>query len=204
MSILFELFYTFLKVGLFSFGGGYGMLSVIQGEVVTRHAWLTSAEFTDIVAISQMTPGPIGINSATYVGYTAAMNATGSPAVAVAGSLLASLAVMLPSFVIMLTISRYFMKYSKSNSVEAVFRALRPAVVGLIASAALLLMTVENFGSPTESTMQFVVSVLLFVGAFVATYRFKVSPIVIVIVCGAIGGLFYGLAGGCWWFAGGN
>lgn len=204
MSILFELFYTFLKVGLFSFGGGYGMLSVIQGEVVTRHAWLTSAEFTDIVAISQMTPGPIGINSATYVGYTAAMNATGSPSVAVAGSLLASLAVMLPSFVIMLTISRYFMKYSKSNSVEAVFRALRPAVVGLIASAALLLMTVENFGSPTESTMQFVVSVLLFVGAFVATYRFKVSPIVIVIVCGAIGGLFYGLAGGCWWFAGGN
>lgn len=204
MSILFELFYTFLKVGLFSFGGGYGMLSVIQGEVVTRHAWLTSAEFTDIVAISQMTPGPIGINSATYVGYTAAMNATGSPAVAVAGSLLASLAVMLPSFVIMLTISRYFMKYSKSNSVEAVFRALRPAVVGLIASAALLLMTVENFGSPTDSTMQFVVSVLLFVGAFVATYRFKVSPIVIVIVCGAIGGLFYGLAGGCWWFAGGN
>ncbi len=197
MSILFELFYTFLKVGLFSFGGGYGMLSVIQGEVVTRHAWLTSAEFTDIVAISQMTPGPIGINSATYVGYTAAMNATGSPAVAVAGSLLASLAVMLPSFVIMLTISRYFMKYSKSNSVEAVFRALRPAVVGLIASAALLLMTVENFGSPTESTLQFVVSVLLFVGAFVATYRFKVSPIVIVIVCGAIGGLFYGLAGGC-------
>lgn len=204
MSILFELFYTFLKVGLFSFGGGYGMLSVIQGEVVTRHAWLTSAEFTDIVAISQMTPGPIGINSATYVGYTAAMNATGSPAVAVAGSLLASLAVMLPSFVIMLTISRYFMKYSKSNSVETVFRALRPAVVGLIASAALLLMTVENFGSPTESTLQFVVSVLLFVGAFVATYRFKVSPIVIVIVCGAIGGLFYGLAGGCWWFAGGN
>ena len=193
MIILFELFYTFLKVGLFSFGGGYGMLSVIQGEVVTRHAWLTSAEFTDIVAISQMTPGPIGINSATYVGYTAAMNATGSPSVAVAGSLLASLAVMLPSFVIMLTISRYVMKYSKSNSVEAVFRALRPAVVGLIASAALLLMTVENFGSPTESTMQFVVSVLLFVGAFVATYRFKVSPIVIVIVCGAIGGLFYGL-----------
>lgn len=204
MSILFELFYTFLKVGLFSFGGGYGMLSVIQGEVVTRHAWLTSAEFTDIVAISQMTPGPIGINSATYVGYTAAMNATGLPAVAVAGSLLASLAVMLPSFAIMLTISRYFMKYSKSNSVEAVFGALRPAVVGLIASAALLLMTVENFGSPTESTMQFVVSVLLFIGAFVATYRFKVSPIVIVIVCGAIGGLFYGLAGGCWWFAGGN
>lgn len=195
MTILLELFYTFLKVGIFSFGGGYGMLSVIQGEVVTRHAWLTGAEFTDIVAISQMTPGPIGINSATYVGYTAALNATGLPAVAVAGSLLASLAVMLPSFVIMLTISRYFMKYSKSTSVESVFRALRPAVVGLIASAALLLMTVENFGSPTESTLQFVVSVLLFVGAFVATKYYRISPIVIVIICGAIGGVFYGIVG---------
>lgn len=193
MMVLLELFYTFLKVGLFSFGGGYGMLSVIQGEVVTRHAWLTSAEFTDIVAISQMTPGPIGINSATYVGYTAAMNATGSPAVAVCGSLLASFAVMLPSFVIMLTISRYFMKYSKSTSVEAVFKALRPAVVGLIASAALLLMTKENFGSPAESPMQFAVSVLLFAGAFVATKFYRVSPIVIVIAAGAFGGVFYGL-----------
>ena len=191
MIILLELFYTFLKVGLFSFGGGYGMLSVIQGEIVTRHAWLTSAEFTDIVAVSQMTPGPIGINSATYVGYTAAMNATGSAAVAVAGSLLASLAVMLPSFVIMLTISRYFMKYCKHPMVEAVFTALRPAVVGLIASAALLLMTEENFGSPAKDAVQFAVSLLLFITAFVATKWFKVSPIVIVIACGAVGGIFY-------------
>lgn len=167
------------------------MLSVIQGEIVTRHAWLTSAEFTDIVAVSQMTPGPIGINSATYVGYTAAMNATGSAAVAVAGSLLASLAVMLPSFVIMLTISRYFMKYCKHPMVEAVFTALRPAVVGLIASAALLLMTEENFGSPAKDAVQFAVSLLLFITAFVATKWFKVSPIVIVIACGAVGGIFY-------------
>ena len=193
MSILFQLFYTFLKVGLFSFGGGYGMLSVIQGEIVTRHAWLTSAQFTDIVAVSQMTPGPIGINSATYVGYTAAMNATGSLAIAVCGSLLASLAVMLPSFAIMLTISRYFMKYCKHPSVEAVFAALRPAVVGLIASAALLLMTEENFGSLQVSPVQFAVSVLLFAAAFVATYRFKLSPITIVIAAGLFGGIFYSI-----------
>ncbi len=191
MTILLKLFYTFLKVGLFSFGGGYGMLSVVQGEIVTRNAWLTSMQFTDIVAISQMTPGPIGINSATYVGYTAALNATGEPAVAVAGSLLASLAVMLPSFAIMLTISRYFMRYSKHPAVEAVFAVLRPAVVGLIASAALLLMTEENFGSFSTSPVQFVVSVLLFTAAFVATRRFKVSPIVIVIAAGVFGGLFY-------------
>ena len=194
MTILFKLFYTFVKVGLFSFGGGYGMLSVIQGEIVTRHAWLTSMQFTDIVAVSQMTPGPIGINSATYVGYTAALNATGSPAVAVAGSLLASFAVMLPSFVIMLTISRFFMRYGKNPAVERVFAALRPAVVGLIASAALLLMTKENFGSPTDDTLQFVVSVLLFVVSFVAALRYKLSPILIVILAGLFGGVFYG----CW------
>lgn len=194
MTILLKLFYTFVKVGLFSFGGGYGMLSVIQGEIVTRHAWLTSMQFTDIVAVSQMTPGPIGINSATYVGYTAALNATGSPAVAVAGSLLASFAVMLPSFVIMLTISRFFMRYGKNPAVERVFAALRPAVVGLIASAALLLMTKENFGSPTDDTLQFVVSVLLFVVSFVAALRYKLSPILIVILAGLFGGVFYG-----WW-----
>ena len=140
-----------------------------------------------------MTPGPIGINSATYVGYTAAMNATGSPAIAVCGSLLASLAVMLPSFAIMLTISRYFMKYCKHPSVEAVFAALRPAVVGLIASAALLLMTEENFGSLQVSPVQFAVSVLLFAAAFVATYRFKLSPITIVIAAGLFGGIFYSI-----------
>ena len=191
--IFLELFYTFLKIGLFSFGGGYGMLSVIQGEVVTRHSWLTASEFTDIVAISQMTPGPIGINSATYVGYTAMLNATGNEALAVLGSLMASFAVMLPSIVLMLIVSRFFMKYSKNRNVEAVFKALRPAVVGLIASAALLLMTEENFGSPTGTPLQFVVSVALFVAAFVAMKFFKVSPILILILAGVFGGVFYGL-----------
>ena len=191
--IFIELFCSFLMIGLFSFGGGYGMLSVIQGEVVTRHAWLTAAEFTDIVAVSQMTPGPIGINSATYVGYTAVLNATGSEVLAVLGSLTASFAVMLPSIVLMLIVSRFFMKYSKHRNVENVFRLLRPAVVGLIASAALLLMTEENFGSPTETPLQFWVSVALFVAAFVAMKFFKVSPILILLLAGVFGGVFYGL-----------
>ena len=130
--IFIELFYTFLKIGLFYFGGGYGMLSVIQGEVVTRHAWLTAAEFTDIVAISQMTPGPIGINSATYVGYTAVLNSTGSAEWAVVGSLVASFAVMLPSRVLMLVLSYCLIKYGKQRWVEVLFRALRPVVVGLV------------------------------------------------------------------------
>ena len=193
MMLFLELFYTFFKIGLFSFGGGYGMLSVIQGEVVSRHGWLSAAEFTDIVAVSQMTPGPIGINSATYVGYTAVLN-SGSPEwLAVMGSVVASLAVMLPSVILMLVVSRFFMKHSKNRNVEAVFKALRPTVVGLIASAALLLMTKENFGSPAETPLQFGVSVTLFVAAFVAMKIFKVSPILILLLAGAFGGVFYGL-----------
>ena len=193
MMLFLELFYTFLKIGLFSFGGGYGMLSVIQGEVVTRHGWLSASEFTDIVAVSQMTPGPIGINSATYVGYTAVFNSGAPEWLAVIGSVVASLAVMLPSIVLMLIVSRFFMKHSKSRNVEAVFKALRPAVVGLIASAALLLMTEDNFGSPTENPLQFWVSVALFVAAFAAMKFFKVSPILILILAGIFGGVFYGL-----------
>ena len=193
MMIFVELLCSFLMIGLFSFGGGYGMLSVIQGEVVTRHAWLTAAEFTDIVAVSQMTPGPIGLNSATYVGYTAVFNATGNELLAVLGSLTASFAVMLPSIVLMLIVSRFFMKYSKHKNVENVFRLLRPAVVGLIASAALLLMTEENFGSPAETPLQFGVSVALFVAAFVAMKFFKVSPILILLLAGVFGGVFYGM-----------
>ena len=193
MMLFLELFYTFFKIGLFSFGGGYGMLSVIQGEVVTHHGWLSAAEFTDIVAVSQMTPGPIGINSATYVGYTAVLNSGAPEWLAVIGSLVASLAVMLPSLVLMLVVSRFFMKHSKNSNVEAVFKALRPAVVGLIASAALLLMTKENFGSPVETPLQFGVSVTLFVAAFVAMKFFKVSPILILLLAGAFGGVFYGL-----------
>ena len=166
------------------------MLSVIQGEVVTRYEWLSMAEFTDIVAISQMTPGPIGINSATYVGYTAMNNAYGSVPLAVIGSLTASFAVMLPSLVLMLIISRYLMKYSNSRGVNAVFRVLRPAVVGLIASAALLLMSSENYGSFSDEPLRFVISVLITIAAFVAMRR-KVSPILILVVSAIFGAVFY-------------
>lgn len=188
--LLVKLFVTFFKIGLFGFGGGYGMLSVIQGEVVTRYEWLSMAEFTDIVAISQMTPGPIGINSATYVGYTAMNNAYGSVPLAVIGSLTASFAVMLPSLVLMLIISRYLMKYSNSRGVNAVFRVLRPAVVGLIASAALLLMSSENYGSFSDEPLRFVISVLITIVAFVAMRR-KVSPILILLVSAIFGAVFY-------------
>lgn len=178
--IYLQLFYTFFKIGLFGFGGGYAMLSMIQGEVVTRYGWLTSQEFTDIVAISQMTPGPIGINSATYVGFTATDS--------ILGSVVATFAVVLPSFILMLTISKFFLKYQKHPSVEAVFKGLRPAVVGLLASAALVLMNAENFSSPQEDMYSFIISCLIFVAAFIGTKKYKFNPILLIIVCG-IGGL---------------
>lgn len=178
-----ELFYTFFKIGLFGFGGGYAMLSLIQGEVVTRHAWLTAQEFTDIIAISQMTPGPIGINSATYVGFTA----TGS----VWGSVVATFAVTLPSFILMLTISKFFLKYQKHPVVVSIFDGLRPAIVGLLAAAALVLMNKENFGSPIEDKYTFIVSICLFLVAFVGTRKFKINPIIMILICGLAGIVFY-------------
>lgn len=181
--IYLQLFYTFFKIGLFGFGGGYAMLSMIQGEVVTRYGWLTSQEFTDIVAISQMTPGPIGINSATYVGFTATDS--------ILGSVVATFAVVLPSFILMLTISKFFLKYQKHPSVEAVFKGLRPAVVGLLASAALVLMNAENFSSPQEDMYSFIISCLIFVAAFIGTKKYKFNPILLIIVCGIAGLILY-------------
>ena len=184
--IYLQLFYTFFKIGLFGFGGGYAMLSMIQGEVVTRYGWVTSQEFTDIVAISQMTPGPIGINSATYVGYTAMVNAGYSHSIGILGSTIATISVVLPSFILMVFISRFFLKYQRHPAVEAVFQGLRPGVVGLLAAAALVLMNGENFGT---DTYQIVISILLFLAAFIASHRYKVNPILL-IVCSGIAGYF--------------
>ena len=192
MIMLFlELFLTFFQIGLFGFGGGYAMLSMIQGEVVTRYGWITASEFTDIVAISQMTPGTIGINSATYVGYTAVSNAGYSEIWAILGSVTATFAVILPSFILMIAISKFFLKYQKHPMVEAVFKGLRPAVVGLLAAAALVLMTAENFGSFQTDKYQFIVSVIIFLAAFIGTRKFKVSPILMIVICGLAGWILY-------------
>lgn len=192
MNLYIQLFYTFFKIGLFGFGGGYGMLSMIQGEVVIRHEWMTMEKFTDIVAVSQMTPGPISVNSATYVGYTAVINSGGTPLMGVIGSLVASFAVMLPSFLLMLLVASFFMNHRKHPRVEAAFKVLRPAVVGLIASSALLLMNSGNYGSPVAAPLQFWVSVGITVAAFIALKIYKVSPILILALSGLFGALFYG------------
>lgn len=185
--IFFELFYTFFILGLFGFGGGYGMLSLIQTEVVNNHGWLSTAEFTNVVAISQMTPGPIGINSATYCGYTAVHNAGYDGVMAVLGSFTATFALVLPSFILMILISKMFLKYMNTPAVQSVFVGLRPVVVGLLAAATLLLCNAENFSSPNVNIWQFSISIALFLATFIGTMWLKINPIRMICYAGLAG-----------------
>ena len=173
--IYWQLWWGYLKIGIFGFGGGYAMLSLIQYEVVDKHQWLSLQEFTDVVAISQMTPGPIGINSATYIGYTVTGN--------VWGSIIATIAVCLPSFLLVLLISYFFAKFKNNKYVAAAFTGLRPMTVGLIAAAALLLMNNENFIDYK--------SVLIFLGAFFLTWKYKIHPILMICLSGILGLVLY-------------
>lgn len=185
--IFIQLFIAFFEIGLFGFGGGYAMISLIQGMVVTRYHWMTTSEFTNVIAISQMTPGPIGINSATYCGYTAIHNAGYSELVSVLGSAVATFALVLPSLILMILISKLFMKYMHSKTVQDVFSGLRPAVVGLLGAATLLLMNSENFSTPQINPWQFWISVGLFIATFVGTKFLKINPIRMIIYSGIAG-----------------
>lgn len=185
--IFLQLFVTFFSIGLFGFGGGYGMLSIIQNQVVTKHGWLTMGEFTDIVAISQITPGPIGINSATYCGYTAVHNAGMSNMMAILGSVTATFALILPSLILMIIISRLLMKYFNSSVVQNIFSGLRPAVVGLLLAATLLLMNRENFSFIDKNAWQFWISIAIFVATFYGTKVLKINPIMLIIYSGFAG-----------------
>ena len=191
--IFLQLFLVFSKIGIVGFGGGYAMLSLIQGEVVTKYHWLSSAEFTDIVAVSQMTPGPLGINMATYVGYTSVLNAGYSPSMAMLGSLLTTLSILWLPFILMLAVSRLLVRHKDSPIIKGIFAILRPTIVGLIAAAALVLMNAETFGTPATASLQFSLSLVLFAAAFIAVYRFRVSPILILGLAGVFGMLFYSI-----------
>ena len=173
--IYWQLFISFFKIGLFGFGGGYAMLSLIQNEVVEVHEWVTATEFTDIVAISQMTPGPIAINSATYIGYVATQN--------VWGSVIATAAVSLPSIIIMLIVCRFFLKFRDNKYVGYVMSGLKPAVIGLIAAAAIMLVNTSTFIDYK--------SIILFAVAFIAALRFKANPILLIVLAGVAGYVLY-------------
>jgi chromate transporter len=189
--IILRLFLIFCKIGIFTFGGGYSMVALIQNEVVEKYHWLTAEEFTDLLAVSQMTPGPVGINTATYTGYTVVLNNGGEPWMGVMGSLVASFAVILLPFIAMLLLCRFLAKHRDNPIIDIIFRVLRLTVVGLIAAAAISLASVENFGSWNISHKQVIISVALFVAVFVASFKFKKSPIMLLLASGAVGFLAY-------------
>lgn len=172
--ILLQLFFSYLKIGFFGFGGGYAMLSLIQNEVVVRHGWLTGAEFADIVAVSQITPGPIAINSATYIGYAVA---------GVWGSIVATFAVCLPAMTLMILITRFFLKLHDNKYLTGVITGMKPVVIGMILSAALLLMFPK---SDDEANFIDAWSWIFFGGCLVGSY-FKVNPILLIVMSAAAG-----------------
>lgn len=172
--VYLQLFITFLKVGLFGFGGGYAIVALIQHELVETHGWLSVNDFTNIIAISQVTPGPLAINSATYVGYAV----TGSAL----GSLLATIAVTLPSLVIMSLICVFLEKFKSNKYVGYAFWGLRPTVVGLIAAAALVLADSSNFID--------VYSYIIFAVVAIATLC-KANPIIMIALSGIAGYFIY-------------
>lgn len=199
--IFIQLFYTFFLIGIFTFGGGYAMLSLIQNQVVITHNWISESTFTDIVAISQMTPGPIGINSATYVGYEVLNNAGAPFLISALGSFTATIALILPSFIIVLLIVRFYEKFMGNKLFENVMSGLRPAVVGLIGAAAIILIIQTSWsGIPIFSEPRFEIirenftdwkSWILFGAAIIASLFLKVEPIAIIIAGGILGLLLY-------------
>ena len=197
IALLAQLFWAFFLIGMFTFGGGYAMLSLIQAEVVVKHAWMTESTFTDIVAISQMTPGPIGINCATYVGYDVVTATGAGHLMGIVGSLTATLAITLPSFIIVLLLVRFYNKVKGSPMFEGVMSVIRPAVVGLRGAAAIILMFKVDWNgfAPSLNVVKENFpdwkSWCLFAAAFLASFKFKVNPILLIVLAGVMGLLLY-------------
>ena len=180
MGTLLQLVWSYLKIGFFGFGGGYAMLSLIHSEVVVHNEWLTNGEFSDIIAISQMTPGPIAINSATYIGYEVA---------GVLGSVVATVAVCIPALTLMMLLTRFFLKLHDNRYVQSVVGSMRPVVVGMIMSAALLLI----FPHSDEGRSFIDIWSWLIFGVALLCSAKKVNPILIIVASGVAGVLIYAL-----------
>lgn len=182
LDLYLSLFTAFFKIGLFGFGGGYAMLPLIQQEVVEAHNWISVADFTDIVAISQTTPGPIAFNSATYIGYTAVTDMGFSTFHGIIGSAICTLAVSIPSLIIMTIVCAFFTRLNNNQWMRASLSVLKPAVIGLIAAAALMLMNNYNFIDYK--------SWIIFGIVFLASYK-KVDPILLIFLSGIAGLILY-------------
>jgi chromate transporter len=189
MLILWELFLSFATVGLFCIGGGYASMPLIQAEVVEKHAWLTMREFVDIFTISQMTPGPIGINAATFVG----TRVDGIP-----GSIAATAGFVFPSLIIILILAYLYYKYGDVGAIRGILNGLRPAVVALIASAGvgiLLLALWDKEKLPVALSDTNKIGVLIFALSLAAIHSKKLGTIKTLLASGVLGLVFYSLAG---------
>ena len=185
MNIIWILFLSFIQVGLFSVGGGYAALPLIQNQIVNIQGLMTLPEFADLVTIAEMTPGPISINAATFVG----TKLNGLP-----GALICTLGVIIPSFIICLTLAHFYYKYRNFSGVQTILSSLRPAVVSLISSAGLSILTLALFQAekPEIILSNFrIVEFALFVGGLVALRKFKLSPIPVIFGSGLIGTIIY-------------
>jgi chromate transporter len=183
--IYLQLFWSFFQVGLFTIGGGYAAIPLIQQQIVDIHGWLTMGQFADVVTISQMCPGAIGINTATFVGTKVG---------GIWGSVVATFGSILPAIFIVLFLAYMYTKYRNLKPVQGVLKGLRPAVVGLIASAGISIIATALW-SGTLKTFSFgslnFVSIGIFAAALVVLQKWKISPILVVVVAGAVGlGLF--------------
>lgn len=181
--IFWKLILVFLKIGIFGFGGGYAMLSLIQDEVVSKHQWMSNEEFANLVTVSQTTPGPIGINTATYVGYSAVTQAGYSSAYGILGAALATISVNLPAFLLIVLLSYSLKRFRKHPVFEAVMKVLRPLGMALILYAAYIL-------SP-ENMFQNWISIAIFIFSLILLQRFKLHPVLLIVVVALVGVLVY-------------
>ncbi len=183
--MIWILFFSFIQVGLFSVGGGYAAIPLIQNQIVNVNGLMTLPEFVDLITIAEMTPGPISLNSATFVGTRLA----GLP-----GALLCSLGCIIPSFIISLTLAHYYYKYRNFSGVQTILASLRPAVVALISSAGLSILTLALFQAEKNDIILSdfrVIEFLLFIVGLFLLRKFKANPILIIFGSGIIGTLIY-------------
>ena len=178
--IYLQLFWAYLKIGIFGFGGGYAMLSMIQFEIVDHYGWMTTAEFADMVALSQMTPGPVSINIATYIGYTVG---------GIWGSLVATSAIVLPSLLMLVLVLKFLFKNKDNYIVKSTLSSMKPVIAGLIFVAALQLMNSNNFidFGLHQNNISVIICAVTFAGVFWA----KINPILLILASGLVGYLIY-------------
>lgn len=183
--IYLQLYWAFFKIGLFSIGGGYASLPLIQKEVVEFHNWITMTEFTDIITISQMTPGPIAINTSTFVGTQVG---------GLLGAIIATLGCVSPSFIIVLSLAYIYVKYKNINLVSDILYGLRPAVVSLIGVAGISIVCLAFFG---QRGFNFVninyISIIFFIVGMFFLRRYKANPIYVMLGCGVVGAIIYNI-----------